>query len=61
MDLPYTNKGMYLEFDPNKFRDLQKLEQKVQEAGKRLVILLDPHVKVTFNDYPNMYNQAVDY
>jgi|LauGreDrversion4_2_1035121.scaffolds.fasta_scaffold85721_2 alpha-glucosidase (family GH31 glycosyl hydrolase) len=56
MDLPYTNKGMYLEFDPNKFRDLQKLEQKVQEAGKRLVILLDPHVKVTFNDYPNMYN-----
>lgn len=47
MDLPYTKNGMYLEFDPKKFPGKEDMEQKINAKGKRLVILLDPHIKLT--------------
>ena len=49
MDLDYTDDGVYFDFSPWKFPEDQKflMEQEVVSAGRRLVIIADPHIKLS--------------
>lgn len=49
MDIPYTHQGMYFKFDPDKFPvdKHEEMNEMIEESGRRLVVITDPHIKVT--------------
>lgn len=51
LDLEYTDEKKYFTFDPHTFPDPLGMESQLDSHGRKLVVLIDPHIKNT-NDYP---------
>lgn len=51
LDLEYTDEKKYFTFDPHTFPDPLGMETQLDSHSRKLVLLIDPHIKNT-NDYP---------
>ncbi|KAJ8946579.1 hypothetical protein NQ314_008861 [Rhamnusium bicolor] len=56
LDDGHSNGNRYFEWNPENFTDPIEMQQNVSAAGKKLVSISDPHIKIA-NDYA-VYNEA---
>lgn len=61
MDLPYTNQDKYFTFNPYTFNktDLESMKATIAKSNRRLVAIIDPHIKVDPNRYA-VYDQGME-
>ena len=60
MDIGHTDNYQYFTFHPERFNenDMQDLKHTINESGRRLVVITDPHLKA--DDNYHVYNKAMD-
>ncbi|ORY71521.1 alpha glucosidase-like protein [Pseudomassariella vexata] len=51
LDIEYTDEKKYFTWDPNMFKDPISMGKQLDEHGRKLVIIIDPHIKNT-GSYP---------
>ncbi|XP_018562576.1 neutral alpha-glucosidase C isoform X2 [Anoplophora glabripennis] len=59
LDIDYTEGKRYFTWNPDNFSDPIEMQKNISYSGKKLVTILDPHIKVD-EDYP-VYVGAKDY
>lgn len=45
LDIEYTDSKKYFTWDADKFKDPLGMEQRLDEHGRKLVVIIDPHIK----------------
>ncbi|KAH6691335.1 neutral alpha-glucosidase AB [Plectosphaerella plurivora] len=45
LDIEYTNDKMYFTWEPNMFKDPISMSQQLDDHGRQLVVIIDPHIK----------------
>ena len=53
MDIPYTDNNKYFTFNPDTFNqtDLENMKGTIAFSERRLVAIIDPHIKVDPDNY----------
>ncbi|KAM9294456.1 neutral alpha-glucosidase C [Gastrophryne carolinensis] len=56
LDIEHTNGKRYFTWDANRFPDPVKMQEKLRQKGRKLVVISDPHIKVDPDYY--LYSEA---
>lgn len=58
LDIDYTDNLKYFTWNPENFSDPLGMQQTLNETGRKLVVIIDPHIKVERGYF--VYDQAVE-
>lgn len=51
LDIEYTDEKKYFTWDPNMFKDPMGMSKQLDQHGRKLVVIIDPHIK-NVDNYP---------